>query len=95
MPDDEKDKMERVYMMSTIQVKRFVRDCKKRVDEDFGAKLGEKHNENKQLLWKPVKQERVGERTGIGKVKGSDEIHVTGIEAVRDRWRRCSEHTFL
>ena len=41
------------YKLLNKKVKELVKECKRKVDEEFGIKLIEKFNENK-LFWKEV-----------------------------------------
>lgn len=53
---------EKVQRESRTLVKRLVRECKERDDEEFGRKRATKYQENMKLSWKEVKR-------GTGKEK--------------------------
>ena len=75
------------YNDSKSELKRIIRESKKKVDDEFGAKLSMKFRENQKLFWKEVKKERGGHTCGGEKVKDKNGRLLKEGNAVRERWR--------
>ena len=75
------------YNDSKSELKRIIRESKKKVDDEFGAKLSTNFRENQKLFWKEVKKERGGQTCGGEKVKDKNGRLLKEGNAVRERWR--------
>ena len=68
MPGEIRRVRKQKYRDSKIELKRIMREIKKKVGEDFGFTLSRKFKENQKLFWREVK-ESVGQMCGGEKVK--------------------------
>ena len=75
------------YKDCKSELKRIIRESKKKVDEEFGTKLSMNFKENQKLFWKEVKKERGGNTCGGEKVKNKNGRVLKEGDAVRERWR--------
>lgn len=67
-------------------VKRLVKESKKKVDEDFGARMSKNFKENKKLFWKDVKNKRNCKESMSEAVKLENGREVTEGTEVKERW---------
>ena len=80
-----------VYVQRKREVKRLVRESKRRVDDEFGRNLSEKWKECKKLFWKEVKKVRQGNKGSSRGVKDKNgRVLVEKSEKV-NRWKEHFE----
>ncbi len=74
-------------MRKKREVKRVVRESKRRIEEEFGRNLKMKWRENKKLFWKEVKKVRRGQRGNNRGVRDRDNRLLVGKRDEIRRWK--------
>ena len=82
--EEVKGRRKREYKACRNQVKRMVRENKRKVDEEFGRALCDKYRENKKLFWMNVRKDRGGESV---RMKCEGGVVVGAKDAVRGVWK--------
>ncbi len=69
------------------RVRELIEESKRRVDEEFGRKLGENFIENKKLVWNEVKRVRGGERGGSVRMRREDGELIGDGSELKGLWK--------
>ena len=74
------------YKMKRREVKRMVRQAKRRADERWATKVSSDFESNKKMFWKEVKKERGRDVRVDERVKSASGEIVTDVNAILGRW---------
>ena len=88
---ERREELKQLYKLKSREVKRKVKELKRRAGDRWGQKLTENFRENKRLFWKDVNEERKPKEKGGERVKSADGSVLMEPVAVRERWREYFE----